>query len=170
MEDGLTRELLRDRVWQCRIEWRALEMWLAFLTPIKWLTVGIGTVLSVFASATVLAKVFGETSGLVGGLCGLGAALLTGLHAALKCDAHQAECRHQIQSYKSLESAYESAQLSSGTELAEKQEALQARFEGLTSKQTVAAPRRFRERAEEQARESDMRSHSASPHFIPTRP
>jgi hypothetical protein len=153
VENNPVLQLFCKREWQCHIEWQALEMWLGFLTPLKWMTVGGGTVLSVVASATVLAKVFGERSGLVGGLCALGAALLTGLHTALNCDAHQAACRRYIQLYKCLESAYQNAQtLAPSTQLAARQDDLQARFESVTSNATAAAPRRYRKRAEEQTK------------------
>ena len=149
-------QLLTQREVQCRIEQWALEQWLGLLTPFRWLTVGGGTLLSTVAGATVLAKpeAFGTHWPLIGGLCALAASILTGLHTALKCEAHQAECGRLIQVYSALEAAYQAAHVLPPAQRFARQEALESRFEEAKTKATASAPSRYRKRGEMEAMRS----------------
>src|SRR5882724_4043769 len=104
-------KLLRERERQCRVEHLAYGRWLGILTPLRWVTVSGGTVLSALAGATIFSKtVFvGKQWPIYAGVFALVASVLTGLHTALKCDAHQAECHRLIQLYQSLETGYQAA-------------------------------------------------------------
>src|SRR6266404_2269512 len=112
--DDQTRlfRLFAQRERQCRVEHRGYSRWLALLTPLKWLTVAGGTVLSALAGATVFSKpqFLGNNWPVYAGVLALLASILTGLHTALHCDAHQAECRRLIQRYQSLETSFQAAQ------------------------------------------------------------
>ena len=147
-EDTDVTRFLAQRESRCRIERRALERWMRPLTLFKWVTVGLGTLLSTVAGATVLGKLFGDRWALIGGTCALTASLLTGLHTALKCEAHQAECRRLIQVYASLEAAYQAAQVLPLSQRLTRQEALEVWFEDTLAKATVSAPSRYRDLAE----------------------
>src|SRR5258708_24832145 len=86
-------KLLRQRERQCRVEHRAYARWLGLLTPLRWLTVAGGTILSALAGATIFSKpVFlGEQWPIYAGVFALVASILTGLHTALKWATHPAE-------------------------------------------------------------------------------
>jgi len=132
------------------VEHRACGRWLAVLTPLRWFTVAGGTILSALAGATVFSKpVFlGDRWPVYAGVFALLASILTGLHTALHCDAHQAECRRLIQLYQSLEANYQGAQALPAPEIAQRLKQLEAKFEEAKLKATACPPAYFRERAE----------------------
>ena len=142
--------LLRQRERQCRIEYRAYGGWLALLTPLRWFTVSGGIVLSALAGATVFSQpVFlGAQWPIYAGVFALVASILTGLHAALNCDAHQAECHRLIQLYQSLETGYQAASALPSSDIPQHFKELEAKFEDAKLKATASPPTYFRERAE----------------------
>jgi hypothetical protein len=148
-DDAEVTRLLPRRELQCRIERRALERWLHPLTLLKWGTVILGTILAAVAGATALVGIwFPGQWEVITAICALTASILTGLHTALKCEAHQAECRRLIQVYKSLEAAYQAAQVVPLAQRLNRLEALEARFEEALTKATASAPSRYRDLAE----------------------
>jgi len=139
---------IRER--DCKVERRALEMWLALLTPVRWLTVSGITILSAIAAATILGKpaFLGEQLySLVAGLCALGASILSGLHTALHCDAHQAECRRLSAVFAGLEAGYQAARTSNATERKAREQALEKTFTATITGRTATPPIYFRRRA-----------------------
>jgi hypothetical protein len=109
-----------------------------------------GTILSALAGATVFSKpVFlGEQWPIYAGVFALVASILTGLHTALHCDAHQAECRRLIQLYQSLETGFQAAHALPAPEIPQRFKDLEAKFEEAKLKATASPPTFFRERAE----------------------
>lgn len=135
---------------QCRMESRAYQLWLDRITPLKWISVGGGTVLSALAGATVLAQpvLFGSYWSVIGGVLALVSSILTGLHTALKCDAHQAECHRLIQLFASMEAAAQSAPALSAAELPVAWKELESRFQEAIAKATASPPAWCRRKVE----------------------
>ncbi len=149
MEDKDVMELFSRRERECQLRARALELWLATLTPLRWGTVIGTTILSAIAGAAVLSKAVKHWD-IIGGVCALLAAVLSGLHAGLKCDAHQSECRRLIQVYEGLKDTYEAARLSPPTDLMTRQAQLEEKFGDATKNAAAAAPNHYRRRAEQE--------------------
>jgi hypothetical protein len=143
-------QLFVQRERQCRIEHRAYDIWLSRLTPLKWLTIGGGTILSALAGATVLGKpeFLGAQWPIFGGVCALASSILTGLHTALKCESHQTECHRLIQLFSSLEASFQAAQALPTSQLQEKFKELEPKFEEARMKATASPPAWCRKRAE----------------------
>jgi hypothetical protein len=85
----------------CRREAFAYREWLGWLTPLRWISVGGGVVLSAAAGFTILRESLPHGPAISATLA-FAASTLTALHVALKCDSHQSECRRLIQAFKSL--------------------------------------------------------------------
>src|SRR6266853_943774 len=147
-------ELLRQRQAQCFVNRRAFEMWLHLLTPLRWFAVSAGTLLPLVAGAKILGTpaLLGGQYELVSSLCALAASAITGLHAALKCEEHQSECRRMIQVDLSLEAAYQAAEALPDPQIEEELRELEAKFEAAFSGARAAAPTRFQRRAEQELR------------------
>lgn len=147
---GSSAPLSEKRERDCQVERRALEMWLAWLTPIRWLTVSGITILSAVAAATILGKptILGEPLySMVAGLCALGASILSGLHTALHCDAHQAECRRLTGVFAGLEAGYQAARTANAAERKAREQALEKAFSETITGRTATPPVYFRRRA-----------------------
>jgi hypothetical protein len=116
-------------------------MWLGWLTPLRWFTVIGTTVLSALAGATILGapRLIGSSFPTFAGLCALGASILSVLHTALHCDAHQAECRRLINSYTALEAAFQALQTFPQAELKARANELEKIYED-TLKAAMASP------------------------------
>lgn len=153
-------ELLSQREAECFVKRRAFEMWLHLLTPLRWFAVSAGTLLPLVAGAKILGTpaLLGGRYELVSSLCALAASAITGLHAAFKCEDHQAECRRLIQVYSSLEAAYQAARAMPDPELQEKLRELEAKFDAALSGAKASAPVRFRRRAEDELTRSNLAS------------
>ena len=105
--------------------------------------VGSSTILSAVAGAAILTtpEMFGDRNWpLITGLCALAASLLSGLHAAFNCDAYQEDCRRLVQSFYSLEMAYQAAQVNTSSDPAAKAAELDARFEDAISRASTSPP------------------------------
>jgi hypothetical protein len=141
--------LASQRESDCYVARRALEMWLSRLTPVRWLTVIGTTLLSAIAGATILGApmLLGRSFPTVAGLCAFTASLLSALHTALHCDAHQAECRRMISLYIALEAAFQALQVLPHSQMEAKAEELEKRYEEVLNSTTAAPPVRFRRRA-----------------------
>ena len=85
----------------CRREIIAYSEWLGWLTPLRWISVGGGVVLSATAGFAILLDSL-PNGKIISASLAFAASIMTGLHVALKCDAHQAECRRLIQAFRSL--------------------------------------------------------------------
>jgi len=85
----------------CRREAIAYGEWLHILSPLRWFCVGGSAILSAAAGVTILWQTVPQGK-LIAALLAFGATALTGLHVALRCDAHQLECRKLIQSFKCM--------------------------------------------------------------------
>jgi len=151
-------ELLKQRQAQCFVKRRAFEMWLHLLTPLRWFAVSAGTLLPLVAGAKILGTpaLLGSRYELVSSFCALAASAITGLHAALKCEDHQSECRRMIQEYLSLEAAYQAARALPDPQPEEKLRDLEARYEAALDGARAAAPTRFQRRAERELRRSNL--------------
>jgi hypothetical protein len=128
-------------------------MWLGWLTPMRWFTVGGTTVLSLAASATIFVKLFGSHYDVVAGLFALGASILSGLHTAFNCDAYQADCRRFIGLYAGLELGFEAVQILalSPDDAAAREKELEKTYEELTAGRSTLPPSRLRERAKNES-------------------
>ena len=153
MEDSEIRSFLDLRERQCRIERRALEMWLEVLSPLRWATVIGGVIFSALGSAAL----FGATATVVGGVCSLIAAILTGIHTGLRCDAHHAECHRLVHLYASLEAGYQAARVVSGPELEKQHRKLEERFQEAKAKATTSPSDRYRKEAEKEDANQNQR-------------
>ena len=149
-ERGQILELFSQRERQCRVERRAYEIWLGRLTPLKWVTTGGGTLLSILAGATVLGqpKFFGSAWPVYGGALALTSSVLTGLHTALRCDSHQTECHRLINLYSSLEAAFQAARVLPAPQLEAPLKELEGKFEEARMKAAAHAPAWCRRRAQ----------------------
>lgn len=150
MDDQTTIAFLNHRVRQCRVERRALEMWLGRLTPLRWATISGSVILSAIAGATAFnnAAWRGEDVSLITGGCALLAAILTGLHTAFKCEAHQAECHRLVRFYSSLILAYEAVQADPREDLKTRIAALDVRLQEEVLQASASVPVSLRDRAE----------------------
>jgi hypothetical protein len=133
----------------CYIARRALEMWLSFLTPVRWLTVIGSTVLSAVAGAAILStpRLLGGSFKTTAGLCACGAALLSSLHTALHCDTYQAECRRLISSYTALEAAFQALRALPQSQLSTKEQELERKYEDIVNAAMASPPARYRRHA-----------------------
>lgn len=123
---------LNERLRTCRENRRSYEIWLSHLAPRNLLTIVAPAVLSVIAGSTILAEpaFLGSDRGrTLAGVCALASAVLTAIHKALNCDAHQAECRRIKQAYSSLEVSYERLSFIPNEKLTEELIKLDSRFE-----------------------------------------
>lgn len=84
-------KLLRERELECRIQERSYQIWLKVLTPIRWSSISIGVVLPSLASVSVFSKILGSHWQTISAIILLVSGAVSGLHSALKCDAHQTE-------------------------------------------------------------------------------
>jgi hypothetical protein len=148
-----TRELLAQRRLECWIERRAFEMWLGYLTPLKWGVIGGTVILSAIGGAPLLRHWLGETWVAIGGACALIAAILAALHTGLRCEEHQAECRHLIQFYRALERDYQRSGTLPDSLIAAELERLDKRLNEETSGSRAAPPRNLWVRAEQEAKQ-----------------
>ena len=145
-------QLLAQREAECWIERRAFEQWLGVLTPLKWGVIVCTVSLSAVGGAPLLHQWLGERWVEIGGACALLAAVLTGLHTGLRCEEHQAECRHLIQIYTALERDYQRAQTLPPAAMAAELERLDTRLREDTIRAKAAPPVRYRERAAQEAK------------------
>jgi hypothetical protein len=138
---------MRER--DCFVEMRALEMWLGFLTPLRWFTVIGSVILSALAGATILGsqQLLGDTFPKFAGVCALLASILTTLHATLHCDTHQAECRRLIQIYQSLYEGFKGAMSEDDATRKAKERDLEKEFETAIRDAKAAAPPRYKRAA-----------------------
>ena len=102
--DDSSKILKRAR--ECRVEARALQLWLGSLIPANLvLVVGAG-LLALLAGASALTD-FGVISPKTAGLMAVTSSALTLVHNLLGCDPHQAECRRLRSAYDGLAARYE---------------------------------------------------------------
>lgn len=139
--------LVRLRLLNCRTYRRALESWLSFLRPLRWITV-IGSIsLSAIAGASFLtASTFGPRAPLVASICAVTASILGLLHTALKCDEYQVKCEHLIGEFAALEAAVEASQHVPAD--FKPMKILETRYEDLIRQSTAIAPPSFLQRAQ----------------------
>jgi hypothetical protein len=69
-----------------------------WLTPIRWMSVAGGVALSAAAGFSILWNSLPQGK-VISAALAFTASILTGLHVALKGDAHQSECRRLIQAF-----------------------------------------------------------------------
>lgn len=72
--------------------------------------VGVGGVISLVSGLSIVTKAALVSADVAGWGAVLGAAL-TGLHARLKCDSHQAECKKLICQFGEIQTEYERLQM-----------------------------------------------------------
>lgn len=101
-QDCVTLMLEKQR--ECMVQARAFEIWLDFLTPIRWVTIFIGVVFPALAGFSLLrgAAIFGVSWQNIATFLTFAASVVAGLHAALHCDVHQAGCKKLGPLYSSL--------------------------------------------------------------------
>lgn len=135
---------------ECHVEKSSYETWLGLLTPVRWVTIIGGIVLSAVAGGVVLLAEYwppGESWRVYGAGCAIVASVLTGIHTSLNCDAHQTECRRLIQLYSGLEGAYEAAPLVTRDRLRMRFDELEAKFQEARSEATASPPQWCRRHA-----------------------
>jgi hypothetical protein len=99
---GISSHLALDRIDRdCSREVIAYGEWLGWLTPLRWISVGGGVVLSGAAGFSILWNTL-PSGKIISAVLAFAASTLTTIHVALKCESHQSECRRLIQAYKSL--------------------------------------------------------------------
>jgi hypothetical protein len=79
--------IAQKREGECAVESRAIELRMAAIKRMNWLTVVLPSLVSAFAGAEILTSVNQEWKYVVGGAT-LTASLLMVLHKALNCDAY----------------------------------------------------------------------------------
>ena len=144
------REHFGRRQRESLAEKNAYETWLNLLTPLRWITVTGGIVLSAAAGGVALLaeyRVGYEDWRIYGAVCAIIASILTGIHTSLNCDAHQTECRRLVQVYSGLEAAFEAAPLMKGNRLDAKFDELEAKFIEAKSEAAASPPQWCRRRS-----------------------
>jgi hypothetical protein len=111
----------------CRREEMAYRAWLGVLTPLKWTCVSGGVVFSAAAGVSILWEALPHGKAISAALA-FSASALTGLHSALKCDAHQSECHRLIQAFRSLGTQYAASKSLGPPERVERRNALNIRL------------------------------------------
>ncbi len=101
---------IEERIRLCKCERRSYEIWLKTLTPVNFLLVGVGGVLSLIAGLSIVteASLIGPK---VAGWIAIFGAVLTGLHNRLKCEPHQVACKKLVNQFSELQTDYERLQL-----------------------------------------------------------
>jgi hypothetical protein len=100
---------IAERIVLCKRERRAYEIWLETLTPVNFLLVGVGGVMSLVAGLSIVTKAGVDPK--IAGWVAIVGALLTGLHSRLKCDPHQKECVRLSSQFAELQIEYERLQV-----------------------------------------------------------
>ena len=146
-------EFATKRSIECMIERRALEIWLVTLKPANWITILMPALLSVLAGGTILSEptLLGPNVKLFAGVCALAASLLTTVHKALDCDAHQAECDRLRRAFGALETEYDNIRVCQPEDLAAKIERANQRMEQLRESAAARPPDRYRRKAKREA-------------------
>lgn len=105
-----TDKRILDRIKLCKVEQKSYEIWLKRLTPVNFVLVGIGGVISLLAGMTLVTEgtLFTPTQAGWGVLLGTA---LTELHKRLKCESHQDECHKMKNQFAELQTQYEAIQL-----------------------------------------------------------
>ncbi|HEX7908310.1 MAG TPA: hypothetical protein VF534_09515 [Paraburkholderia sp.] len=106
----LLDDRIANRILECKRERCAYEMWLQRLSPANAMLVGVGGVISLVSGLSIVTKATLVSPEVAGWGAVLGAAL-TGLHARLKCDAHQAECKKLVGQLGEIQTEYERLQM-----------------------------------------------------------
>lgn len=101
---------IKERIRLCKVQRRAYEIWLKTLTPANFLLVGVGGVLALVAGLSIVAEAQLISTKAAGWIAVAGAGL-TGLHAKLKCEPHQTECKKLANQFAELQTEYECLQL-----------------------------------------------------------
>ena len=99
-----------ERIRLCKVQRRAYEIWLKTLTPANFMLVGVGGVFALVAGLAIITEAQLVSAKAAGWLAVAGA-VLTGLHAKLKCEPHQAECKKLANQFAELQTEYESLEL-----------------------------------------------------------
>ena len=95
-----------ERIKLCKLERRSYEIWLKTLSPVNFMLVGVGGILSLVAGLSIITEAELICTKTAGWIAVVGAAL-TGLHNRLKCEPHQAECKKLANQFAELQTDYE---------------------------------------------------------------
>lgn len=133
---------LTEKRRECLVHARAYELWLRFLTPIRWMTVISGVALPAIAGFTLLRgrDVFGVPWANVSAVLTFVASLIAALHTALHCEPHQTECRRLKQRYGAMADEFEVALSGDEKTLVKKQADLATRLSELKRNSTEETP------------------------------
>lgn len=102
--------IAQARQGECEERAAFFDSQLSFFSKTNWITVLIPSLLGVLAGSGLFIESESSWLGIDAstwiGIGTLIAAILTGVHKGLDCDAHQAECRRLVQEYRRLEVRY----------------------------------------------------------------
>ena len=103
------KSLYKYKKTECLVRKEAYDIWLGFLTPLKWTSIAIGVIFPAIAGATFFLKVFGDKWEIWAAVILLISAIVSGLHSLLKCDIHQEECKRLTKKYEAMADKYNDA-------------------------------------------------------------
>ncbi|SOE59136.1 hypothetical protein SAMN05414139_01480 [Burkholderia sp. D7] len=150
-EANKTVAILKENHRECLVQARAYELWLRFLTPIRWITVISGVALPATAGFMLLRgrEIFGAGPWVnVSAVLTFVAALIATLHNALHCEPHQTECRRLKQRYAAIAVEFKAALAGDEKALSRKQAALTTRLSELKRNSTEEPPGWFLDKAQ----------------------
>lgn len=147
-------EFLREKQRECLVRAKAFEIWLDFLTPLRWLTIFIGVVFPAIAGFSLLSNApessfLGVQWRTISAVLTLLASIVAALHAALHCDAHQTGCKKLGPLFENLSDEFRIAATESDPKVRRKiRESLAKRLAELKSRATEKPGRWAIQRAE----------------------
>ena len=110
------KALARDKEKKSLVRGEAYSIWLSTLTPVNFVLVIGGALLSLFAGASLLIDQ-GVLTKEVAGLMALASSSFTLVHNKLNCDQHQAECRKLRSVFRGMAEEYENLQSETDIEM-----------------------------------------------------
>lgn len=142
--------LLNEKRREFLVRARAYELWLRFLTPIRWMTVISGVALPAIAGFTLLRghDVFGIPWEHISAVLSFVASMIAALHTALHCEPHQTECRRLRWRYAVMADEFGLALVADEKTLPKKQADLTTRLSDLKLHSTEEPPGWILEKAQ----------------------
>ena len=127
------RDFIELRIRQLLLEERRYRLKLWIYGWLSWICVVVGIVVPLLVGSALLASPagFGSKWGNIAGGLTLLAAVLTGLHKGLKCEAYHDACRRQIHSLRSIVEGFEATATVSGPDLLAQVDTLETRLREL---------------------------------------
>jgi hypothetical protein len=104
-------KLLQEKRQECLVQAKAFEIWLEFLTPIRWTTIFISIIFPALAGFSLFqgTNIFGINWQHIAAVLTFTASVVAALHTALRCDSHQSACKKLAPLYFALADEFDIA-------------------------------------------------------------